>query len=98
MSEGEALPQPEEDELLTAGQALVVVFLILGSALFYAFKFYRKMAADRKEASFMEYDFELPAEEKQEFEKLLANKPEGQPGSTPAWQKWRVELCKILFQ
>jgi len=84
------------EELLTAGQALILVAIIVGIALTYAYRFWKRMEEDRNKESFIEYDFELP-KEREQFNELLKKKPEEKPENREALQRWHLALCKTLF-
>ena len=79
---GGAAPEAEEvvAELLTAGQALVVVFLVVAVTLGYGYRWWKREEAERQAESFLEYDFQLP-EEKELFAKAVAEKPEDKPAA-----------------
>jgi hypothetical protein len=84
-------------ELLTAGQAMLVVFLTVAIALSYAYRFWRKIEAERRGESMLDYDFALPAE-REIFGQLAAHKPEEKPENAQQLQQWHLKLCQVHFK
>jgi hypothetical protein len=84
-------------ELLTARQAMVVVFLTVAIALSYAYRFWRKIEAERRDESMMDYDFKLP-QERETFQQIAAQKPEEKPENMQQLQQWHLKLCQVHFK
>ncbi|GBG26878.1 Hypothetical Protein FCC1311_031002 [Hondaea fermentalgiana] len=88
---------PPVEEVLTAQQALVLVVVLLLTALFYAYRWYRRGANDRAANAFMDYDFELP-KEKHMFMEIYKQKPENKRENAAKLQEWRKALMQVHFK
>mmetsp|Transcript_3530 Transcript_3530/g.7816 ORF Transcript_3530/g.7816 Transcript_3530/m.7816 type:complete len:228 (-) Transcript_3530:3217-3900(-) len=85
------------EEVLTAQQALVLVCVVLATALFYAYRWYKKSQANSDENTIMDYEFVLP-EEKAIFMNIYKQKPEDKKENMAMLQEWRKALMQVHFK
>ena len=84
----------EVEEILSGELALTIIFCCaLGAAMLFAL--YQRMQASKRKATSLgiQYNLALP-EEREAFEKAMANEPED-PKQHAAWHK---EVCSILLR
>mmetsp|Transcript_3808 Transcript_3808/g.5528 ORF Transcript_3808/g.5528 Transcript_3808/m.5528 type:complete len:254 (-) Transcript_3808:1275-2036(-) len=86
------------NEVLTAGQALIVVAIVVAVTLTYGYRWWKRTEEERLEESFLEYDFKLPNEEKEMFQKIIEMKPEDKQENIPQLRQWHGSLCQVLMQ